>query len=120
MPEKHCQLDHLLQLKCRVAERCFIGSFEAWIPGLGECGRFGRCSVLVQVCCNLAAMTHPLFNKQPVPYALSPKVSNPRSMEAALEAAMDMLSKVWTSCMCPSQLLKGLMITHSPATPSPE
>ena len=64
-------------------------------------------SGLVQVCCNLATMTHPLFDKQPVPYALSPKVSNPRSMEAALETAVDMLSKVCTSCTCLLQLSRG-------------
>ena len=68
------------------------------------------CAVLAQVCCNLATMTHPLFDKQPVPYALSPKVSNPRSMEAALEVAVDMLSKarssvVLSGCSLPSQVL---------------
>ena len=66
----------------------------------------------MQVCCNLAAMTHPLFNKQPVPYALSPKVSNPRSMEASLEAAVDMLSKVRTPCMCPPAAVGCLMIAQ--------
>ncbi|CAK0787699.1 hypothetical protein CVIRNUC_010921 [Coccomyxa viridis] len=49
--------------------------------------------VLIQVCCNLATMTHPLFDKQPVPYALSPKTSNPKSLAAAVDAAVSMLSK---------------------------
>ena len=56
--------------------------------------------MLLQVCCNLATMTHPLFDKQPVPYALFPKVSNPRSIEAALGTAVDMLSKVRTFSTC--------------------
>ena len=53
-----------------------------------------------QVCCNLATMTHPLFDKQPVPYALSPKTSNPKSLAAAVDAAVSMLSKVSNSCSC--------------------
>ena len=60
--------------------------------------------MLLQVCCNLATMTHPLFEKQPVPYALSPKVSNPRSMEAALEAAVEVLSKVRAHLHAPARM----------------
>ena len=54
----------------------------------------------VQVCCNLATMTHPLFERQPVPYALSPKTSNPRSLDAAVSAAAEMLSKVGSLAVC--------------------
>lgn len=54
----------------------------------------------MQVCCNLATMTHPLFERQPVPYALSPKTSNPRSLDAAVNAAAEMLSKVGSLPAC--------------------
>ena len=54
----------------------------------------------MQVCCNLATMTHPLFERQPVPYALSPKTSNPRSLDAAVSAAAEMLSKVGSLAVC--------------------
>ncbi len=42
-------------------------------------------------------MTHPLFERQPVPYALSPKTSNPKSLKAVVDAAVEMLSNVGLS-----------------------
>lgn len=32
-------------------------------------------------------MHHPSFDSSPIPYAISPKQSNPRTLEAAVEAA---------------------------------
>ena len=65
-----------------------------------------------QVCCNLATMTHPLFDKQPVPYALSPKTSNPKSLDAAVDAAVSMLRKV--SAPCPCTLMQWcLLLRHA-------
>lgn len=48
--------------------------------------------VYLSVSCNLAGNTHPSFAKTPVPYSLVPKSSNPRSLEAALEAAAKFLN----------------------------
>ncbi len=106
-PEAQCTPHlHSLRSMCHaklktVLEAATQAGSRLPLSGIRLCGMcVSTCSVLVQVCCNLATMTHPLFDKQPVPYALSPKVSNPRSMEAALEAAFEMLSKVRTSCAC--------------------
>jgi pyruvate decarboxylase len=43
--------------------------------------------VYICVCCNLAGLHHPSFDSSPIPYSLSTKQSNPRSLEAAVEAA---------------------------------
>lgn len=43
--------------------------------------------VYICVACNLAGLHHPSFDSSPIPYALTPKHSNPRTLEAAVEAA---------------------------------
>jgi pyruvate decarboxylase len=48
--------------------------------------------VYISVACNLASLPHPTFSKAPVPYALTPKLSNEASMEAAVSAAAEFLN----------------------------
>ncbi|EFJ12919.1 hypothetical protein SELMODRAFT_157772 [Selaginella moellendorffii] len=48
--------------------------------------------VYISVCCNLAGLEHPTFSKEPVPYALSPRMSNYQSLEAAVTAAAEFLN----------------------------
>ena len=48
--------------------------------------------VYVCVCCNLAALPHPSFATAPIPYAITPKLSNPASLAAAIEAAAEFLA----------------------------
>ncbi|KAG7674915.1 hypothetical protein Ndes2526B_g07757 [Nannochloris sp. 'desiccata'] len=48
--------------------------------------------VYVSVACNLATLHHPSFAKAPVPYALTPKLSNKASLEAAVDAAAKFLN----------------------------
>lgn len=55
----------------------------------------------VQVCSNMATERSPLFSEQPVPYSLSSHITNPRSLEAAVEAAADFLNKVPPFPLCP-------------------
>ncbi|KAI7842956.1 hypothetical protein COHA_003462 [Chlorella ohadii] len=47
--------------------------------------------VYICVCCNLAGLHHPSFDSSPIPYSLSTKQSNPRSLQAAIEAAAGFL-----------------------------
>ena len=42
----------------------------------------------------MATETSPLFSAQPVPYSLSSHVTNPRSLEAAVDAAAEFLNQV--------------------------
>ncbi|CAA6669308.1 unnamed protein product [Spirodela intermedia] len=49
--------------------------------------------VYISVSCNLAAIPHPTFSRDPVPFYLSPRVSNPAGLEAAVQAAADFLNK---------------------------
>lgn len=48
--------------------------------------------VYICICCNLAALPHPSFSRAPSPYILSPKTSNPTSLKAAVDAAVEFLS----------------------------
>jgi len=48
--------------------------------------------VYISVACNLAGLHHPSFAKAPVPYALSPKLSNEASLEAAVDATAKFLN----------------------------
>ncbi|CAA3009034.1 pyruvate decarboxylase 1 [Olea europaea subsp. europaea] len=49
--------------------------------------------VYISVSCNLPAIPHPTFSREPVPFMLSPKVSNKMGLEAAVEAAAEFLNK---------------------------
>ncbi|KAH7276989.1 hypothetical protein KP509_39G029400 [Ceratopteris richardii] len=48
--------------------------------------------VYVSVSCNLAGLPHPTFSREPVPYAISPRFSNSKSLEAAVDTAADFLN----------------------------
>ncbi|QHN77363.1 pyruvate decarboxylase 1 [Arachis ipaensis] len=45
--------------------------------------------VYISISCNLAAIPHPTFSREPVPFLLSPKLSNQMGLEAAVEAEAD-------------------------------
>ncbi|XP_011019081.1 PREDICTED: pyruvate decarboxylase 2-like [Populus euphratica] len=49
--------------------------------------------VYISVSCNLSAIPHPGFSREPVPFSLSPKMSNELGLEAAVEAAAEFLNK---------------------------
>ncbi|KAL5072918.1 hypothetical protein RYX36_011902 [Vicia faba] len=49
--------------------------------------------VYISISCNLAGIPHPTFSRQPVPFSLSPKLSNEIGLEAAVEAAAEFLNK---------------------------
>ncbi|MCO5600561.1 hypothetical protein L7F22_054675 [Adiantum nelumboides] len=48
--------------------------------------------VYINVSCNLAGLPHPTFSREPVPYAISPRLSNCQSLEAAVEMAAEFLN----------------------------
>ncbi|KAK3212354.1 hypothetical protein Dsin_017060 [Dipteronia sinensis] len=49
--------------------------------------------VYISISCNLPAIPHPTFSREPVPFSLSPKLSNQMGLEAAVEAAAEFLNK---------------------------
>ncbi|XP_073137035.1 pyruvate decarboxylase 1 [Henckelia pumila] len=49
--------------------------------------------VYISVSCNLSAIPHPTFKREPVPFSLSPRTSNQVGLEAAVEAAVEFLNK---------------------------
>ncbi|GFQ07287.1 pyruvate decarboxylase 1 [Phtheirospermum japonicum] len=49
--------------------------------------------VYISVSCNLPAIPYPTFNCEPVPFSLSPILSNQMGLEAAVEAAVAFLNK---------------------------
>ncbi|KAI6698486.1 hypothetical protein NL676_018605 [Syzygium grande] len=49
--------------------------------------------VYISISCNLPAIPHLTFSREPVPFALSPKLTNPMGLEAAVEAAAEFLNK---------------------------
>ncbi|XP_004293926.1 PREDICTED: pyruvate decarboxylase 1 [Fragaria vesca subsp. vesca] len=49
--------------------------------------------VYISISCNLPAIPHPTFGRDPVPFFLEPKVSNPLGLEAAVEATAAFLNK---------------------------
>ncbi|KAG6640225.1 hypothetical protein I3843_10G149900 [Carya illinoinensis] len=49
--------------------------------------------VYISISCNLAGLPHPSFSREPVPFSLAPKWSNKMGLEAAVEAAAELLNK---------------------------
>ncbi|CAI9097272.1 OLC1v1033658C2 [Oldenlandia corymbosa var. corymbosa] len=49
--------------------------------------------VYISISCNLPAIPHPTFSREPIPFSLSPRVSNQLGLEAAVEAAAEFLNK---------------------------
>ncbi|KAJ0923564.1 putative pyruvate decarboxylase [Helianthus annuus] len=49
--------------------------------------------VYVSISCNLPAIPHPTFSREPVPFSLAPKMSNKMGLEVAVEAAADFLNR---------------------------
>ncbi|KAJ8505808.1 hypothetical protein OPV22_006694 [Ensete ventricosum] len=49
--------------------------------------------VYISVSCNLPGIAHPTFTREPVPFCLSPRLSNQMGLEAAVEAAAQVLNK---------------------------
>uniref|UniRef100_A0A0D9X389 pyruvate decarboxylase n=1 Tax=Leersia perrieri TaxID=77586 RepID=A0A0D9X389_9ORYZ len=49
--------------------------------------------VYISVSCNLPGVPHPTFSRDPVPYFLSPKLSNQASLHAAVDATLAFLDK---------------------------
>lgn len=47
----------------------------------------------ISIGCNLSGIRHPTFCRDPVPFSLAPKMSNPMGLEAAVEATADFLNK---------------------------
>ncbi|CAM8924595.1 unnamed protein product [Rhodiola kirilowii] len=49
--------------------------------------------VYISISCNLPAIPHPTFSRDPVPFVLTPRLSNKLGLEAAVEAAAEFLNK---------------------------
>ncbi|KAL1194074.1 Pyruvate decarboxylase 4 [Cardamine amara subsp. amara] len=49
--------------------------------------------VYISISCNLAATPHPTFARDPVPFSLTPRLSNTMGLEAAVEATLEFLNK---------------------------
>ncbi|KAL6534402.1 Pyruvate decarboxylase 3 [Orobanche hederae] len=49
--------------------------------------------VYISMSCNLPAIPHPTFSREPVLFSLSPKLSNQMGLQAAVEAAVEFLNK---------------------------
>ncbi|XP_074296245.1 pyruvate decarboxylase 2-like [Silene latifolia] len=49
--------------------------------------------VYISIACNLSTIPHPTFSREPVPFSLTPKLSNKLALEAAVEAAAVFLHK---------------------------
>ncbi|XP_058110315.1 pyruvate decarboxylase 1 [Magnolia sinica] len=48
--------------------------------------------VYISIGCNLPAIPHPTFSREPVPFVLAPKLSNQMGLEAAVEATAEFLN----------------------------
>ncbi|EXB52385.1 Pyruvate decarboxylase isozyme 2 [Morus notabilis] len=49
--------------------------------------------VYISISCNLPGIPHPTFSREPVPFSLSPRLSNQLGLEAAVEATAEFLNK---------------------------
>ncbi|KAK4275140.1 hypothetical protein QN277_018274 [Acacia crassicarpa] len=50
--------------------------------------------VYISISCNLPGVAHPTFSRDPIPFALSPRLSNKKGLDAAVDAAASFLNKM--------------------------
>ncbi|KAI9109113.1 hypothetical protein K1719_019736 [Acacia pycnantha] len=50
--------------------------------------------VYISISCNLPGVSHPTFSRDPIPFALSPRLSNKKGLDAAVDAAASFLNKM--------------------------
>jgi hypothetical protein len=50
-------------------------------------------SVYINIACNIAGLSHPTFEREPIPFVLPDRHTNPDSLEAAVETALELLGK---------------------------
>ncbi|KAH9701801.1 Pyruvate decarboxylase 1 [Citrus sinensis] len=58
-----------------------------------DCTQRKQACVYISISCNLAAVPHSTFSREPIPFALSPRLSNKMGLEAAVEATITALLK---------------------------
>ncbi|KAJ7959839.1 Pyruvate decarboxylase [Quillaja saponaria] len=49
--------------------------------------------VYISISCNLQGIPHPTFSREPIPFSLSPRLSNKMGLDAAVEATVAFLNK---------------------------
>ncbi|KAG9151198.1 hypothetical protein Leryth_002753 [Lithospermum erythrorhizon] len=49
--------------------------------------------VYISISCNLPAIPHPTFTREPIPFSITPRQSNRKGLKAAVEAAVTFLNK---------------------------
>ncbi|XP_043723987.1 pyruvate decarboxylase 2-like [Telopea speciosissima] len=62
--------------------------------------------VYISISCNLTSIPHPSFSREPVPFCLSPRLSNQMGLEAAVEATVEFLNKAVKPVMVGGPKLK--------------
>ena len=50
-------------------------------------------TVYINIACNIAGLSHPTFEREPIPFVLPDRHTNPDSLEAAVETALELLGK---------------------------
>ncbi|XP_065853273.1 pyruvate decarboxylase 2 [Euphorbia lathyris] len=69
--------------------------------------------VYLSISCNLAAVPHPTFSRDPVPFSLSPRLSNKLGLEAAVEAAADFLNNAVKPVLVAGPKLRAAKASHA-------
>ncbi|KAJ0978307.1 hypothetical protein J5N97_013781 [Dioscorea zingiberensis] len=69
--------------------------------------------VYISISCNLAGIPHPTFSTDPVPFFLSPKISNQMCLEAAVEATATFLDKAVKPVLVAGPKLRVAKATES-------
>ncbi|XP_078166178.1 pyruvate decarboxylase 2-like [Carex rostrata] len=103
---KNCVLHHTIGLPDFSQElRCFqtVTCYQAVVNNLEEAHKqidkaISKAlkeskPVYISISCNLPSISHPTFNPEPVPFFLTPKMSNQMGLEAAVEATLAVLNK---------------------------
>ncbi|KAK9168088.1 hypothetical protein Syun_000228 [Stephania yunnanensis] len=87
------------ELRCFQTVTCFQAvvnnlddAHELIDTAISTCLRESK-PVYISIGCNLAAVPHPTFTRDPVPFSMAPKLSNPKGLEAAVEATAELLNK---------------------------
>ncbi|KAL0043633.1 hypothetical protein WJX79_010486 [Trebouxia sp. C0005] len=76
---------------CQTTIRAISGAYQQIDHAISE-ALYQSKPVLIQVASNMASLTHPLFEEQPVPFSLTGKTTNEISMKRAIKSAADFMN----------------------------
>ncbi|DBA80991.1 TPA: Pyruvate decarboxylase 3 [Trebouxia sp. C0005] len=92
-PDFHQEMRAFKEVTCMQTQIVHLEDAHSLLDAAVAAAMRNSKPVYISVCCNLAGEVHPSFAGDPVPFGLAPKVTNERSLDAAVKYASEFMNK---------------------------